>query len=259
MRTVPLALAFLASVGLAARAPLAHAQSAPVEMIHIEPPEPPASEPAAPPTAAPPTPPPERVWVHLNADPGVSLEGLSPEGNWERACSAPCDVQVTTGSDYRVTGAGMYASRAFKLQAEPGQRVVLDVSGASKAGFGVGIALVTVGSLATALGLYVAFLAATIASTCEGTDEGTACQDNSGTVKTSLVVAGAGAVSLLAGALLAESNRQTTTSQSLNRGPSIARRDHDGAWLRVPTWTEPSGLERAVPAAQVVPIFSRSF
>jgi len=254
MRTAPVSLAILVVASVAARAPLAYGQSAPVDMIHVDPPEQSAGPPLAPGATSPAE---GKVWVELKADGDVRLEELSPAGHWETTCAAPCGIEVPAGLDYRVAGSGSYASPSFKLQGRPGQRVLLDVSMASKAGFGVGITLVTAGGLAAFLGLYVASVASV--PQCSGTDEGLACSSNGGTVRTSLVVALVGAVGAIAGIVLAESNRRTTTSQALIHGPSTARNDHDGAWVRLPTWTEPAGVERALPAAQVVPIFSRSF
>lgn len=101
--------------------------------------------------------PPGKVVVHLEGSTAVNLDYRASESAaWEYVCTAPCDVPVTLGGQYRVMGDGLRPSDAFVLdssRARKGGPVVLDVRpGEQKkyvAGLGIlggGMALVLTGA-----------------------------------------------------------------------------------------------------------------
>src|SRR5579859_1148575 len=57
--------------------------------------------PAAPATVAPAG---GSVWVHIDADRDLVLEGRPPDSGWSVICNAPCDQQVALNADFKISG-----------------------------------------------------------------------------------------------------------------------------------------------------------
>jgi hypothetical protein len=200
------------------------------------------------------------VIVHLDADPGIVLESIAPgSGRWALVCAAPCDAQVPLGRQYRIAGEGIRASRAFRIEAPPGQRVTITVSAASKSAFSGGIAVSSVGAAGIVVGLSVLLFGALEA--CDVVDPNTgACVGSSdGTVETvGLVITLVGAAVLVGGLVLLASNTRTHAVQTLGALTAQPPRP-ETAWLRAPLWHEASRDSGGLPKAMGVPLFTHSF
>jgi hypothetical protein len=135
---------------------LASGQTAQIEWAQIAQIE--RGQPAATPGPAAPAPPPAApkkvAVVHIEGDGSLRLE--AKEGrSWRFLCASPCDREVDLADTYRVSGDGVRPTRQFTIDAQPGQRVVLTVDTASKAGFVGGIVLVSVAPVVSIVGLVV--------------------------------------------------------------------------------------------------------
>jgi hypothetical protein len=202
------------------------------------------------------------VVVHIDADPGVVQEAISPgTGRWALVCAAPCDAPVPFGRQYRIAGDGIRPSRAFGIQAEPGQHVVITVSAGSRGALAGGITLVSVGAVAILVGLSVVLAGALVS--CENTDLFTgACEGGSGTgLETAgAIISVAGVAILVGGIVLLASNARTSAVQTLGDLVPQAPPRPETAWLRAPDWHDSLRGEAAgLPRAASVSLFSRSF
>ena len=92
--------------------------------------------------------------VHINSGGQVVLQQSVDGAPWRDACLSPCDASLPTGALYRVSGPGTRQSKPFSLDEHDG-KVALDVRRASTAAASWGIALMTVGVVATVVGLYL--------------------------------------------------------------------------------------------------------
>jgi hypothetical protein len=122
----------------------------------VSPPAPPAL-PAATPVAA--APDPTRSVVHLGSSyPGAWLELKSSvdDGEWARACAAPCDRSlVVAGSLARVSAPGMTTSNPFRIEPGTGTALVrVDGGSAESRTFGILGLFVGIPTVLTGMSLY---------------------------------------------------------------------------------------------------------
>jgi len=213
--------------------------------------------------AAPPLPPPPagRVWVHIESDRELLVEGLGHESGWQHMCSSPCDMELPLDLEYRLLGDGVRPSQPFRLQALAGQHEVIDVTAASKGGYVGGVTLVGIGSVLIGLGLIVLAFGAlqnSVGGTCpDGISTGCGSPGN-GTEAVGGIMALVGAAGLVGGIVLTVNNSRTSAKQSIAQPGPRARLGDDGAWVRLPMWHDASA-QRSLPTPQLSPIFSRSF
>jgi hypothetical protein len=210
------------------------------------------------------------VWVHIESSHDLVLEGRPPSGGWGPICSSPCDREVPLAYTYRLAGSGIRPTHDFMIEGAPGQHVVLNVKAASKAGFTGGIVLVSVSPALILIGLIVVLAGAVQDSStlnCDGsTNSGGGCTTNSnagsGTETTGWIMTLIGVGGTVAGIVLVATNARTSFSEDVLRpgapAASLPQPRYD-AWLRVPTWREPTNVERGLPPAQLSPIFTHSF
>lgn len=209
---------------------------------------------APPPTTTAPPQPTGSVLVHMEGSDDVVLEQLSSSGAWREVCAAPCDKPLALGMEYRIGGSGTRASKPFDLEAENGQRLVLDVSRASSGAYAGGIVLISLGSVATFVGLIVLAV---------GGLQNDISNNGGGTVATGLVITGVGLASLIVGIVLTVGNKHTAVNQAMasadTGGPRVASL-FGTPEKRLPAWFD--GVNHRVastPAAPVVPLFSTAF
>lgn len=212
--------------------------------------------------APPPPPPAGRVWVHIESDRELLVEGLGHESGWQHMCSSPCDMELPLDLEYRLLADGVRPSQPFRLQALAGQREVIDVTSASKGGYVGGVTLVSIGSVLIGLGLIVLAFGAlqnSVGGTCSDGSLSTSCGNpGNGTEAVGGVMALVGAAGLVGGIVLMVNNSRTSAKQSIAQPGPRARLGDDGAWVRLPMWHDASG-QRSLPTPQLSPIFSRSF
>jgi len=65
--------------------------------------------------APPPPPPAGRVWVHIESDRELLVEGLGHESGWQHMCSSPCDMELPLDLEYRLLADGVRPSQPFRL------------------------------------------------------------------------------------------------------------------------------------------------
>ncbi len=105
--------------------------------------------------------------VHLEADPGVTLEREDGDDHWTEVCFAPCDLSFSTRAHYRV-GGGIRDSKPFTLhETSPGLEVVV-VEPRSRGAHAFGDVLIGIGSAMTFIGAFSALLGAWVQESCEG-------------------------------------------------------------------------------------------
>ncbi len=207
-----------------------------------------------------------QVVVRIAAPQDVTLELKSRDTRaWQPVCNAPCNVPVPLDADYRVVGEGMRSTSTFKLVDVPGRPVDVEVEPASKASFGGGIALLSVGGAAVVIGLTVALVGA-VANDTDGLGCGidnpdpSSCPSNSGNglVTGGLVTAAVGAAALVGGIVLTVSNAHSSTRQAVASWlPPLPGRPQV-AWTASPT--DGAGEGRAVlPRFTGLPLLSHSF
>lgn len=200
------------------------------------------------------------VWIHIDSDHELVLEGRPADGGWSIVCTAPCDTGVPLEYEYRISGSGIRTSHSFRIEGAAGQHVILSVKAGSKAGFVGGIVLASISPVVIVVGLLVALVGA-IEQTDYTTLDCAGCSTNSSgksTETTGWIITLVGVGGLVIGIVLVATNARTSQTQEVLR-PGAPPPRRDDAWLRVPTWHEMSGAERALPPIQSAPIFSRSF
>jgi hypothetical protein len=202
------------------------------------------------------------VTVHVEGDSGIVLQAVSPgSGRWAAVCAGPCDAAVPLDREYRISGEGIRPSRAFRIHAEPGQRVVLNVSTASRSAYSAGLALTSVGSATIVVGLVVLVFGA-FAGPCQATDEFGDCLQttgDSGVETAGGVIALVGAGILVAGIVIWASNLRTTESQTVTELMPKAPVRAETSWLRAPIWHDSVHEASGSAKAMGFPLFSRSF
>jgi hypothetical protein len=255
MRSVGLGFAFAASFQLVLASTPAFAQ-------------PPAAAPDAPakdaPAAAPATPAPAAtpgtVTVHVNAPQKVSLEHRAAgHETWDFACNSPCDQALSSTDEYRIVGAGLNESHAFKLDTSNGDKITLDVTPGTHSKYTTG-EWVLIGGGVFIVGGVVALLAGSSSNAVQGADGTVTSSKNTNWifVGTSLIVAG------VIGGLVGGSFMYDNAHTHVDGGtPVDEKKTNEGVSLKVtasraPTWHEDTGPTiTAVP--NIVPLFQRSF
>ena len=237
-------------------APKGTAGPGPVRPLPPLPPAPPSAPLAA---AARPTPPAPTVLVHIDGAEDAQLEqDATHEDHWQVVCSAPCDMRLPVGPDYRVSGPGIRTSGTFGLDFESGKHETVTVSAASKPWFIIGIVSTAAGGAAALVGAAVG-LGASLASSVDTSNGDTAsAQHENGVAAAGWTVAGIGALAIVAGIILIVTNAKTRTTQDLAHIAAPER--VASAWQRVPAWKDAGSEPRwiSVPALGM-PLFHGSF
>jgi hypothetical protein len=167
-----------------------------------------------------------RALVHIESPRHVTLDRKNPGENepWVIACESPCDVELPLDNEYRIVGSGVRPSSDFRLEASPGQRVVLEVNPSSKAVRAAGIVVGSLGITAIVTGLYLWAWTLPAMSACSAsTDVTSGCDMVRSIGRAGLITAGAGAlVGILGGVLFFSSNRSKTTESHASPGAASA-------------------------------------
>ncbi len=239
---------------------LATGQSARVQWDHIERIERGAA--AAPRVAAPEGAPVARraapsARVHIESDRPATLERHEGAKAWVAACSAPCDADLPLDAEYRIVGDGIRKSSPFRLAANDGGRVTLDVNAATKGGFAGGIVLTSLGPIVMLVGaVVVAIGEADKSLQTDFNGSGSTSSSGSSTITTGWVTVAVGAVATVGGILMIAGNSRSSVAQSRDDGRrDSARAD---AWKRLPTWHEEANA-LASPKTALVPLFTGKF
>jgi hypothetical protein len=197
--------------------------------------------------------------VHIDTDQSVVLERR--EGReWIYQCSAPCDTDEPLSGIYRISGQGVRPTSGFRLNAQPGGHVVLQVSTAAQSNFTTGIALTGVGGGALLVGGMILYFVAIF--DWADSQSGYAHPSDDGSWNTAgLVLVAGGAAALVVGVVLMSGNFHSKVEQAeAARGPEVQRPRND-AWLRLPTWHDDKAGPGAqdMPKAVGVPLFEKAF
>lgn len=164
----------------------------------------------APPTAggAPPgSKPVKTAMVHIESERPVRLEAQTGPKAFNFVCASPCDKELDLDALYRITGDGVRTSRPFSIEAQAGQRIVIEVDPGSKGAFVGGIILVSVSPVVSLIGLVVWAVNAV-----DGSDGGRTA---------GVGIAIGGLVGLTAGIIMLATNASTKQTQSVV-GPAPA-------------------------------------
>jgi hypothetical protein len=210
------------------------------------------SAPAAAATAAPAS----TVWVHIDAADDVRLQqDRTSDDDWMTVCSAPCDIPLSTAYYYRIVGGGLKASGDFTLHAQPGQRETLDIHGASKGWFLVGVIAIPAGLLVGYVGLIVGAFG-TLVSTAS-TASGQSSPGASDAAGVGWTMFGVGLAAAAGGLILVIANWKTSVTQEMGT-PQVGLRLPD-SWKRLPTWREATPEQKSLPQTIGVPIVTGQF
>jgi hypothetical protein len=212
----------------------------------------PASPAAPPPAAPPPAAAPPTALLHVEGPAYTVIQGRPRDSNiWAFVCQGRCDQPVRLDWEYRIAGSGVRASDVFALSSASGQPIDLRADPASSAGFGLGIAGVIVGVVATYVGGFV-YLIGSIGTTTLTTDS----YGNTQTVhtadqsaQTAGLAIGIGGLGLAVVGLVSMLNNRATHYTLTDRGAGEAR-NPDATGRRV---------EVRTPAAAVVPVVGWTF
>jgi hypothetical protein len=238
------------------------------------PPPPPTSTawtppPPPPPNVAPPLTGP-KLLVHLDSSRPVRLARYeTTRGVWDDMCDSPCDKQVPVEGDYRIEGIGVRPSNRFSMQGKAGERVVIDVSAASKGWFAVGLVSGGLGLTAIGLGLYVVAIGAASNSfdnsICGGSSgcSSTTSSKNDGVIAAGWTIAGVGLALGALGVIIIASNWSTGTSQEVQErasGPAPGPAAQSDAYRRDALWRDVDVYSRALPKpVAFIPLVTQSF
>jgi hypothetical protein len=176
---------------------LANGQTAMIEWSHVAHVEQ-RGRPAPAPAAAAPK---RTAFVHIESEQQVRLEAVLGRKDFRFVCTSPCDMEVDLDASYQIAGDGVRASRQFQLSAQQGQKVLIEVDPASKAGFVWGIVIVSVAPVVSLVGLVVYALSSDITSSSSGQTVGAAMGIG-------------GLVGTVLGIVLIASNASSKTTQS---------------------------------------------
>jgi hypothetical protein len=202
------------------------------------------------PTAPPPEPPKPNVRsgptvvVHIDSPKPVRLERFDPSRpNWDDMCTSPCDVAVPVDGEYRLVGTDLMASSRFTLEANHGDRVVLDVSTASKWWFAAGVGMGGAGIIVAVYGLFFYGEGALFSSAGDSQSK----QFGDGEKAVGVAVIAAGAIISGIGVLLMISHWGTSASQSVT---PVTDRTPIPEAMRAPSWRT-DDVARALPKPQM--------
>jgi hypothetical protein len=183
----------------------------------------PTPSPAPPPLTAPAVGP--KALVHIESPRHVTLDRKNPgeDQPWVTACESPCDAELPLDNEYRIVGTGVRPSSDFRLEASPGQRVVLEVNPSSKAVRAAGIVIGSLGITAVVTGIYLWAWTLPALSACTSGPYDNGCDAFRSIGRAGLITAGAGAlVGILGGVLFFSSNRSKTTETDSSPGAASA-------------------------------------
>jgi hypothetical protein len=208
-----------------------------------------------------PYPQPPSVVVHLDAEQGVTLQGL-PSGakRWAPVCAAPCDFLVPLEGEYRITGRGLRSTKPFVLVGETGQRINLEVEPSSQGGFVGGIVLGSVGVVSVITGTVLWLLGAA----CSGGACSVGDTSDNGTYSTmetaGVVLSVTGAAALVGGIVLLVSNIHSTSRQTLAEWLPHMPRSSEVGWHGMPRRDEGSvDSPMVLPKVMSLPFLSHRF
>jgi hypothetical protein len=189
--------------------------------------------------------------VHIEGPEDARLQqDTTGNDDWLTVCTAPCDKEMPTAYYYRVVGDGIKASGEFTLHAQPGDHETLDVHGASKPWFVIGVVAIPIGLVVGYIGLIVGVIGSAVSSV----DQSSQANNTAGVGWTMF---GLGAGAAIGGLVLVIVNWKTGVSQQVGT-PQTGLLLSD-AWKRVPTWKDTAPEEKALPAAVGIPIFGGRF
>ncbi len=166
----------------------------------------------APPSALVVVPPPPRrtALVHIESDRPVRLEAATGKKSFDFVCQSPCDKEVDLDRRYRIGGDGVRNTSPFSIEAQPHQRVVIDVDTSSKGSFVGGIVLVSISPVVALIGLVVYAVSSITLDGSGGSDSG----------RTVGVVMGVGGlVGIVLGTVMIISSSSSKQSQSIAGPP----------------------------------------
>jgi hypothetical protein len=217
-------------------------------------PTPSPATPATGSTAPAPPPPSVMVYVHIEGGDDVQLlQDKTGNGDWATVCYAPCDKQLPTGPMYRVDSPSMKTSNSFHLTAsDAGQHESISVHGASTPLFVLGCIAVPVGGIAGYFGLILGLTGSLVSSSTGGSAGG-------GVEAAGWAAFAIGAGAVVVGVLLVISNMKTTVSQDVAVQGATGQLVPSDAYKRMPSWTDPSPIDRVIPPVIGVPILSGHF
>ncbi|MEO7113390.1 MAG: hypothetical protein ABI183_23325 [Polyangiaceae bacterium] len=91
----------------------------------------------------------ETAHVVFDADDDTELEQRSRNDGkvWMPVCRGKCSIDLFLHVDYRTSGGGARTSTPFRVNAKAGDHVVLTPKSHSRAGFAIGVSLITVGGV----------------------------------------------------------------------------------------------------------------
>ncbi len=163
------------------------------------------------------------VRLHVDAS-GASAtveRRASPAESWQRVCEAPCDQPVAVDGEYRITGATLRPSTAFRLDPARAEAksVVLHLSAtpAKKRDFWIGAALAGGGAALLVDGVLALALASTSGAFPE---DGTTSSSYSTQMYVGMTLTLAGVSAGIGGASLLMSNTSTAVGGGVAAPPS---------------------------------------
>jgi hypothetical protein len=194
------------------------------------------------------------VWVHVDGAEGAEIQQDAGDDEWTMVCSAPCDLQLPAGRNYRIGGGGLRASRPFHLAGAPGDHVNIDVNASSTSWFVMGIVIVPVGGLVMVIGLAVGLVGSIVSATTTGVDQSNA----SSAAGAGWVTFALGAGAMVGGIVLIVNNAHSSVTQSM-AGVQTGLLVQGDAWKRVPTWRDATPEQKALPPVVGLPLWSAKF
>jgi hypothetical protein len=146
------------------------------------------------------------VVVHIDSPEPVELRRLTGDKRnpFYVVCTSPCDEAIPTDAEYRISGDSVRSSRRFVLP-EHALRDVIVVKPASSMVFQVGIVLISVGTLSSAIGLLV-----TLASAFAENPDGASSDGRT----VGLALVGGGLAAAISGIVVAVVNGKTNVRQT---------------------------------------------
>lgn len=137
-----------------------------------------------------------------------SLEGGPDVEHWTRVCTAPCNIEVPAGSDYRIGGHGLRKSPTFTID----RSTEIDAKLGTPGGLLAGVILTSVGGLLALTGVAIGGASNTNGSSVA--DSGSGDKQSSNATTAAWVVGASGLVMVVVGVVVLLGN---ANSVSVNR------------------------------------------